>query len=256
MVWGCACGLDIIVRSFLSPFPYCELSHFSPFINKELVSLVSATPLTVLYRLWWNIACVIVRSVFRVFFPHCELCHFLPSIYRQWVFREHNSSYNFIPIFLKFCTLLFHSPKMCMCFSYNPCLKLCYFFSTIWTFSFSDLRCIDSGYLVIATSHTILYRSFWNFENVFCQVCRNARGLDMIFKLIFVTFTTLTLPFAYLRFYKSVETVRVFWAQLHQHHMRKCFRYSYINSYMTSTSPKFDLCFHFLMVIRLIINGF
>ena len=25
MVWGCACGLDIIVRSFLSLFPHCEL---------------------------------------------------------------------------------------------------------------------------------------------------------------------------------------------------------------------------------------
>ena len=28
---------------------------------------------------------------------------------------------------------------------------------------FSDLRCIDSGYLVIASPHTILYQSFWNF---------------------------------------------------------------------------------------------
>ena len=33
---------------FLSLFPHCELNHFSPFIYKQLVSLVSATPLTVL----------------------------------------------------------------------------------------------------------------------------------------------------------------------------------------------------------------
>ena len=51
MVWGWACGLDIIVRLFFVTFPYCELSHFSPFIYKQLVPLVSATPLTVLYRL-------------------------------------------------------------------------------------------------------------------------------------------------------------------------------------------------------------
>ena len=36
---------------FLSLHPRCELSHFSPFIYKQLVPLVSATPLTVLYQL-------------------------------------------------------------------------------------------------------------------------------------------------------------------------------------------------------------
>ena len=47
MVWGCAFGLNIIVRSFLSLLPHCELSHFSPSIYRQWVSLVSATPLTV-----------------------------------------------------------------------------------------------------------------------------------------------------------------------------------------------------------------
>ena len=61
------------------------------------------------------------------FFPHCELSHFSPSIYRQWVPREHNSSYNFIPVFLKLCTCFSHSLKMCMCFSYKPCLNFCLF---------------------------------------------------------------------------------------------------------------------------------
>ena len=36
--------LDIIVRLFYHFFPYCELSHFSPFIYKRLERLVSATP--------------------------------------------------------------------------------------------------------------------------------------------------------------------------------------------------------------------
>ena len=60
---------------------HCELSHFSPFIYKQLVPLVRATPLTVLYRLLWNFACIffmvwrcacaldiIVRSFFFTFF--------------------------------------------------------------------------------------------------------------------------------------------------------------------------------------------
>ena len=111
-VWECACGLGIIVRTFLLLFPHCELSRFfHPLYYKQLVPFVSATPLTVLYRLLWNFSCVffmvwgcacdldvIVRLFFSLF-PHCELRHFSPSIYRQWIPREHNSSYNFILIF-------------------------------------------------------------------------------------------------------------------------------------------------------------
>ena len=151
------------------------------YIYRQWVPLVSAIPLTILYR-----------------------------SYRQWVPCKHNSSYNFIPIF---------------CFLHS--LNCCHFFSTFWTLSFSDLRCIDSG-----TLYTILNWSFWNFAHVFSQVCRNASGLDMIFKFIFVTFSTLTLSFSYLRFYESVQTVGTFRAQLLMHHMRKCICFwwnSYIN---------------------------
>ena len=143
----------------MSLFPHCELSHFSPSVYRQWVPLVSATPLTDLYRWVWNFtyvffmvwgcACdlgIIVRN-FLSLFPHCELKH----------------------------------------------LSL---FCAFWALSFSDLRCIDSGYLVIATFHTILNRSFWNFAHVFSCVYRSARGLDMIFKFIFVTFSTLTLSFS------------------------------------------------------------
>ena len=41
--------------------------------------------------------------------------------------------------------------KMCMCFSYNPCIIFCHFFVRV-ELPFTDLRCINSGYLVIATS--------------------------------------------------------------------------------------------------------
>ena len=88
-------------------------------------------------------------------------------------------------------------------------------FSTLWTLVIFRPQCIDSGYLVSAAPHTILYRSFWNFVHVFPMVWRCACGLDIILDLIFVTFSTLwTLAFSDLRFYESVETVGTLWAQL------------------------------------------
>ena len=116
---------------------------------------------------------VFVR-LFISLFPHCELSYFSPSIYGQWIPREHNSSYNFILIFLERCTCFLHSLKMCMCFSYNPCHIFCHFFFILFELSFTDLRCIDSGYHLIASSHTIL--------------CKSACSLEIIFRFIFVFF--------------------------------------------------------------------
>ena len=157
MVWGCACGLDVLLNYLF--FVYLFIYLFT-------------------------------------FFPHCELSYFSPSIYKQWVPREHNSSYKFILMFLQLCTCFLHSLKMCMCFSYIPCRIFCHFFVLFELCHFYDLRCIDSGYLVIATFHTIFNRSFWNFAHVISRVCRSARGLDMIFNFIFVTFSTLTSLFS------------------------------------------------------------
>ena len=72
-----------------------------------------------------------------------------------------------------------------------------------------DLGCIDSGYLVIATSHIILTGVFETLH-VFSGVCSSACGLGMIFKFIMVTISTLTLSFSYLRVYASVQTVGTF----------------------------------------------
>ena len=82
---------------------------------------------------------------------------------------------------------------------YNPWINFCNFFhfvnfvifwpQTLW-------KSGDSGYLVSATPHTILYQSLWNFAHVFAMVWRCACGLDIILELIFVTFSTLwTLSF-------------------------------------------------------------
>ena len=120
--------------------------------------------------------------------------------------------------FSKLCTCFLHSLKIVMWFGYNTCFNFCYFFhfanfvifwpQILW-------KCCDSGYLVSATPHAILYRSFWNFAYLFAMVCRCPYGLNIILELIFVTFSTLwTLSFSDLRFYESVETVGTLWAQL------------------------------------------
>ena len=160
---------------------------------------MSATPLTVLYRILWNFACIFfmvwgcacdLDIIVRLFFSHCELRHFSPSICRHWVPREHNSSYNFILIFLELCTCFLHSLKMYMCFSYNPChifvtFVLFFNFVIYWPQMYRQRVPCDCNFS-------------YNFEtlHIFSWVCRSACGLDMIFKFIFVTFSTLTLSFS------------------------------------------------------------
>ena len=149
---------------------------------------------------------------FCYFFPLCELCHFLTSdsmkMFWQWVPSERNSSYNFIPIVLKLCTCFRHGLEICMWFGNNPWINFCHFFHFVNFVIFWPQilwKSGDSGYLVSATPHTILYRSLWNFAYVFAMVWRCACGLDIILELI-VTFSTLwTLSFSDLRFYESVS---------------------------------------------------
>ena len=135
---------------------------------------------------------------FLLLFPLCELCHFLTSdsmkVLWRWVPCEHNSSYNFIPIFLKLCTCFRHGLEMCMWVRYNPWINFCHFFHFVNFVIFWPQilwKCRDSGYFVSATPHTILYWSLWNFAHVFAMVWRCACGLDIILDLIFATFSTL-----------------------------------------------------------------
>ena len=159
IVWGCVCGLDIIVKLF---FVTSSTSWTQFFLPQCIDSgyLMSATPHTILYRSFWNFA------------------RFL------------------------------HGLKMCMWFGYNPCINFCHFFHFAnFCHSWPQIlwKWIDSGYLVSATPRTILYRSFWNFAHVFAMVWRCACGLDIILELIFVTFFILwTLSFSDLRFYESL----------------------------------------------------
>ena len=217
MVLRCACGLDIILE--LSFVTFCRTcfsmgdlgvqvsvrSSVGPFVHPSTFALgVLWVQLLVQFctnrftfvtfsTLWtWSFrsVCLSIRSSIRQHLP--------------WMSCEYNSCYSFLPIFLKLCRCFLHRLRMCMWFGYNCWIIFYHFFHFVNLVIFRPL-CIDSGYLVSATAHTILYRSFWNFAHVFCMVWRCACGLDIIIALIFVTFSTLwTLSFSDLRFYESL----------------------------------------------------
>ena len=121
----------------------------------------------------WGCACgldIKFWGYFLSLFPLCELSHFFTSMNRQWVPCERNSSYNFIPIFLKLCTCFCHSLEMCMWFGYNPCINFCPFFHFVNLVIFwSQIlwKCIDSGYHVSATPYTASCLSLFNFAHLF-----------------------------------------------------------------------------------------
>ena len=122
-------------------------------------------------------------------FPHYELSHFSPSIYRQGVPREHNSSYNFIQIFLELCTCSLHSLKMCTCFSLPYFCHFLFFLNFViyWPQMYRQWVPCHCNFL-------------YNFKPVFLKLCTcfllglqkcTWVGYDFIY--IFITFSTLTL---------------------------------------------------------------
>ena len=189
--------------------------HFFQFVNLVIFRpqcigsgyLVSATPHTILYQSFWNIAHVfsmvwrcaygldiILAFIFVTFFTlrtlsfsdlrfyenvvtvgtlWAQLCHFLTSdsmkVKRQWVPCERNSLYNFIPIFMKLCTCFCHGLEMWTWFGYNPWINFCHFFHCELCHFWPQIlwKCIDSGYLVSATPYTISCLSLCNFAHLF-----------------------------------------------------------------------------------------
>ena len=78
-----------------------------------------------------------------------------------------NSSHNFIPTFFKLGTCFPHGQEICMWFWYNPWIKFCYFFHFVKFVIFWPQilwKCRESGYLVSATPHTILYRRCCHYQ--------------------------------------------------------------------------------------------
>ena len=127
---------------------------------------------------------------------------------------------SFLLIFLKLCRCFLHGVRMCMWFGYNCWIIFYHFFHFVNLVIFRP-QCIDSGYLVSATPHTILYQSFWNFA-FFSMVWRCAYGLDIILAFIFVTFCRTCFSMGDVGVQVSVQssvrssifTLGVLWAQL------------------------------------------
>ena len=163
IVWGCACGLGIIVLSLL---PHSELSHISPSVYRQWVPLLSATPLTVLYRSFWNfsyvsswyegvhVVSVQLLSYFLSLFPHCELSHFSPFIYKQLPLLSATPLTVLYWLLWNFACIFF---MVWGCaYGLDVIIKL-FFFTFFHIVNFFHPQYIDSGYLVSTTPHTILY---------------------------------------------------------------------------------------------------
>ena len=195
-------------------------SYVRPSVNIYPGCLVSATPLTVLYQSFWNFADVfimvwgcaysfdiIVRLFFITFFHFVNLVIFRPQCIDSGYIVSatpytilYRSFWNFAHVF---------SMVWRRAYGLDIILELCFvtFFHFVNFVIFWPQilwKCRDSGYLVSATHHTILYRSLWHFAHVFVMVWRCACGLDIILEN---TATFSTLWFSELRFYESVETV-------------------------------------------------
>ena len=112
--------------------------------------------------------CVLARSSGQMWNKPYSTCRFSGGFCRTcssirqhllWVSCERNSSYSFVPIFLKLCMCFCHGMRMCIWFGYNCEVIFCHFFHFVNLVIFWP-QCIDSGYLVSATPQTILYPSF------------------------------------------------------------------------------------------------
>ena len=170
----------------MSLFPLCELSHFFNPMCRQWVPCERSSSYSFI-PIFFQLCTCFLHGLkicmwfgynpcinFCHVFPLCELCHFLTSdsmkVYRQWVPCECNSSYNFIPIFLKLCTCFCHGLKMCMWFGYNPGIIFCHFFHFVNFVIFWPQilwKCIDSRYHVSATPYTTSCLSLFNFAHLF-----------------------------------------------------------------------------------------
>ena len=125
MVWICACGIWVILSlSFFSFFLFFFFFFF-------FFSTFCSFQLTFFFFLFF---------LLFFFFFFFVFCFFFSCDTMTWVIFGRNSSYSFIPNFLKLCRCVSHGLKMCMCFwDYPPIMFYQVFFSTFSTFFRSRL---------------------------------------------------------------------------------------------------------------------
>ena len=230
--------------------------------------LVSATPHTILYQSFWNFAhvfsivwrcaCALDIILALIFVTFCRTCFSMGDLGVQVSVRPfvHPSvrpsvrpSVNIYPgclvsatpltvLYLSFGNFacVFIMVWGCACGLDNCEIIFCHFFHFVYLVIFWP-QWIDSGYIVSATLHTILYWSFWNFAHVFSMVWRCAYGLDIILALILLTLFN----FAHL-FVHGLKMCMWFGFNpaVNFCHFSTLLTLSFFAG-ATSTSPKFDL---------------
>ena len=92
--------------------------------------------------MWADVSCIPESGCCCLFVPlfHCQTCFSMGDLGVQvsvllsirqhlpWVSCERNSSYSFVPIFLKLCMCFHHGMRICMWFGYNYEIIFCHFF--------------------------------------------------------------------------------------------------------------------------------
>ena len=179
MLWGLACGLDIILRSFSSLFPLCELSHF----------------LTSIYRQW--VPCE--RNSSQFYTDPFETCTCFLHGLKMCMRFGYNSCVNFWHFFhfanfvISWLQILWKcidcgylvsaAPHTIL---YQSLWNFAHVFAMVWRWA-CDLdkilklifvnfvifwpqilwKCIDSGYHVSAILYTASCLSLFNFAHLF-----------------------------------------------------------------------------------------
>ena len=140
MVLGYACGLDIIVRSFLSLFLHCELSHFPSSMYRQSVPRVhnsSYNSIPIFMKLYtcflhslkmclcfWYNPCINLCHIFLL----CELCRFLTSDVQTVGTLWSQLHIQFYTSLFELCTWFLQGLQMCVWFGYSFWIYFCHFF--------------------------------------------------------------------------------------------------------------------------------
>ena len=204
----------------MSLFPVCELSNFSTSMNRQWVPCERNSSYNVIPIFLKLCTCFLHGLKTCMWFgcyPCITFCHFFHFgnfviFWPQILWKCCDSGYvvSATPHISSYRSFWNFAHVISMVWKWacglDVILALCCVpFSYLWTFVIFWpqilWKCRDSGYLVSATPHTIVYRSLWNFAHVFPMVWKCAYGLDIILKLFFV-------PFSYL------WTFVIFWPQI------------------------------------------
>ena len=116
----------------------------SPLVEKELkVGWEDFFSNGIMFSLLLHFEVICHLLIFFFFFFFCHTCLSMGNLgvqvsvhssfcqHLHWVSCECNSSYSFVPIFLKLCMCFRHGMKMCMCFECNCQIIFCHFFHVV-----------------------------------------------------------------------------------------------------------------------------